>query len=85
MEEELTFSEMVLIYRRRKGLTQEELGKRVGVSKSTISAYESGKSIPDNLNTYFKLAHVLGVPLKEMATYIHDSESDDIPEGFLKM
>ena len=30
----------------RKGLTQEELGEKIGVNKVTISAYELGKIKP---------------------------------------
>ncbi|RYF73780.1 MAG: XRE family transcriptional regulator [Cytophagaceae bacterium] len=49
--------------RRAKGLTQEELGERLGVSKATINGYETGRQ---NLTvvTLKKLAVALGEPLK---------------------
>lgn len=33
--------------RKKCGLTQKELGERVGVSEAAISQYESGKRRPD--------------------------------------
>lgn len=37
-------------YRTKKGLTQEALGKLIGVSKNTILNYEKGKVIPESKN-----------------------------------
>jgi transcriptional regulator with XRE-family HTH domain len=33
--------------RRRHGLTQEEFGDKLGISKSSVINYESGKRVPD--------------------------------------
>lgn len=37
---------MIRNERIRKGLTQEELGERIGVGKAQISKIESGKGVP---------------------------------------
>jgi transcriptional regulator with XRE-family HTH domain len=42
------------------GLSQEELGKLVGVSKVSISGYEKGRKTP-NLKTFLKLIEVLNI------------------------
>ena len=42
----VAFSERVKELRINKGLTQTELGKIIGVVKSTVSLYECGKSYP---------------------------------------
>ena len=34
-------------YRKKKGMTQKELGFRVGVKHNTISGYENGTNEPD--------------------------------------
>ena len=52
------FSERLRILRKDKGLTQEELGEKVGVSNVSISWYESGNRTPDAA-TLNKLADVL--------------------------
>lgn len=43
----------------RKGLTQEELGKRVGVGKAQISKIESGKGL--TIKTVTKVLNALGI------------------------
>lgn len=45
--------------RKAKGLTQEELGKRVGVQKSAIAKYENGKVVNIKRSTLQKLADAL--------------------------
>ncbi|MDR1322431.1 MAG: helix-turn-helix domain-containing protein [Gracilibacteraceae bacterium] len=41
------FSKRLREARKNKGLTQQQLGKAIGVAKSTIAGYESGHSEPD--------------------------------------
>ena len=42
--------EKIYDLRKRKGLSQEELGEAIGVSRQTISKWEMGKTIPDTEN-----------------------------------
>ena len=48
--------------RKELGLSQEELGKRCGVSRQTINAIENNKYDP-TLALAFQLSRVLGVPV----------------------
>jgi transcriptional regulator with XRE-family HTH domain len=48
-------------YRERKGLSQAQLAKAVGVRQATISDLETGKSRRIELDVLDKLARVLGV------------------------
>lgn len=41
------FKDMLTFYRKKEGLTQRELAKKIGVSASTIGMYESGKRFPE--------------------------------------
>lgn len=43
----MKFNEKILDLRKKKGLSQEELGRELNVSRQTISKWESGKSYPD--------------------------------------
>lgn len=47
--------------RTAKGLTQEELGKIVGVQKSAIAKYENGRVVNIKRSTLQKLANALGL------------------------
>lgn len=57
----------IRIARKKKKLTQEQLGKLVGVSEATISKYEVGTREPDN-DMLLRLAEVLGVSVMYLLT-----------------
>ncbi|NJS13757.1 MAG: helix-turn-helix transcriptional regulator [Sphingopyxis sp.] len=46
-------------------MTQADLGERVGVTRQTIAAIESGKYSP-SLEVAFRIARVFGKPLQEV-------------------
>lgn len=52
-------------YRKQKGLTQKELGFRIGVKHNTISSYENGTNEPEQ-NILFAIAEVLGVSINDL-------------------
>ncbi|UCC31258.1 MAG: helix-turn-helix transcriptional regulator [Phycisphaerales bacterium] len=45
-EKKLAFVERVRALREARGLTQEELAERVGVSKSAVVEWEAGRNLP---------------------------------------
>jgi putative transcriptional regulator len=49
-------------------MTQEELANRVGCTRQTIIAIESGKYVP-SLSLAFRIARVFGVPVEEVFQY----------------
>ena len=52
-------------YRKKKGLTQKQLGEIVGVSTSTIAKYENGDLEP-NLKVLSKLAKALDINMNDL-------------------
>lgn len=52
----------LMYYRRSRGLSAEEVAARVGMSTSTIRAYERGARRPP-ADVLVRLADVLGAPL----------------------
>ena len=42
-----TFSEKLLELRRREGLSQEQLADRLGVTRQSVSKWESGAAVPE--------------------------------------
>lgn len=66
--------------RLQDSLTQTELGKRIGIAKSTISLYESGKREPD-FETLEKFADYFNV---SMSTFF-PSPTDPLPSNILPL
>lgn len=58
----MTFNEILLQERKRRGLSQEELAGMVNVSRQAVSKWETGDAMPD-LNKLLALADALGVSL----------------------
>ena len=58
-------------YRSRLGINQTELGKRVGVSRQTISLIERGDYSP-SVTLALKLARICGVQVEDIFQYEED-------------
>ena len=56
----MTFGKRLRAVRKELGLTQKQLGEKIGVGRTTISEYESGKIVPRQ-DGLIKLAEVLKV------------------------
>jgi repressor LexA len=52
-------------FRKARGMTQRELGFRIGVKHNTISGYESGTNEPEQ-NILFAIADVLGISINDL-------------------
>lgn len=52
-------------YRKKSGLTQTELGKKLYVSKQAVSKWETDKTVPD-LDTIKRLSNILNIPSDEI-------------------
>lgn len=61
-------------YRDQAGLTQEELGARVGVTRQTIAAWEKGEREPGVLQLS-RVATALGVPLERLLGLAKEEEA----------
>lgn len=64
----MTFGEKLKDLRVRKGLSQENVAKILGVSRRTIIYYENGTSYPRNRDVYNKLAKEFGVDVNYLRT-----------------
>ena len=49
-------------------MTQQDLADKVGVTRQTIIAIESGKYAP-SLPLAFRIAHIFGVPIEQVFQY----------------
>lgn len=70
------FGEKVKIYRKKAGLTQEQLAEKCECSKQTISGTETGYSFPSS-KVLYNLSHVLEVPLMYLFNFGDDENSSN--------
>lgn len=61
----MTLGERIGRYRKEMGISQEELGHRLGVSRQAVSKWETGRAVPD-MENLLALARLFGVPLPEL-------------------
>lgn len=52
-------------YRKKKQLSQKELGEKIGVKHNTISSYENGTNAPEQ-DTLFGIARALDVKVDDL-------------------
>ena len=72
----MTLAEKLLVLRTEKGLSQEELAEQMGVSRQSVSKWETGQSVPD-LDKIIKLADLFGVTVDEL---VREGERPQPPE-----
>lgn len=79
MAEMQGLSERLVVLRKQKGLTQDELAHELGLSKSGVSKFENGKSnpLPENL---VKLSTLFDVSVDYLLTGAEHSRLDEIPQ-----
>lgn len=65
MHKEAVGNLLIREYRKRAGLTQAELAKRMDVDQSAVSLWESGKTRPLR-KLHQRLAEVLGCTVEEL-------------------
>ena len=58
-------------YRARLGVNQQEMGRRVGVSRQTISQIERGDYSP-SVTLALKLAKLCGVTVEDIFDYVEE-------------
>lgn len=61
----MNIGEQIKKYRKEAGLSQKELGERLGVSQQHIAQYESGKRIP-KIETINNIAGALGIGTRRL-------------------
>lgn len=72
----MNIGEKIKNARLSKGYTQEELGQMIGVQKSAIAKYESGRVVNIKRSTIQKLSDILGIRPSEL---IVEEQKDTTP------
>lgn len=81
MMKELNIAQVITRCRRQKGVTQEELAFYMGVSKASVSKWETGQSYPD-ITFLPQLAAYFNITLDELLGYEPQMELADIRKTY---
>lgn len=80
----LNISKCIVQKRKEKGITQEKLAEYIGVSKASVSKWESGQSYPDIL-LLPELATFFNVSVDELLGYSPQLTNEDIKKMYNKL
>lgn len=61
----MDFKEKLAAIRKDRGLSQEEIAERIGVSRQAVSKWESGESFPD-IDNLIAIGDILGVSIDRL-------------------
>ena len=68
------FRDNLIELRKMANLSQEELAEKIGVSRQTLSKYETGESLPD-IEKCMAIADVFGVTMDDLVHYTKEDKS----------
>mgnify|MGYP000933314589 CR=1 FL=1 len=74
----MTLGQRISEYRKKLGISQEELGARLGVSRQAVSKWERGEADPSTANL-LALGRLYGVPAEELLRAVTGEKNPDTP------
>ena len=72
--------EKIKAARLKKGYTQEELGKLIGVQKSAVAKYEKGRVVNIKRSVLARISKVLNIPPAELVSDIEEKPKETAHE-----
>ena len=75
----MTFGERLLAYRNAVNLSQEKLADKVGVTRQTVSKWETNQSVPD-FDKILPLCEVLGITTEELIKGEKENKNEQLEE-----
>lgn len=81
---ELNIAKTLVLKRKEKGITQEELAAYIGVSKASVSKWETGQSYPD-ITFLPQLASYFNITVDELINYQPQMMKEDIQKLYLRL
>ena len=72
----MSFADNLIELRKLNNLSQEDIAEKIGVSRQTLSKYETGESLPD-IERCKMLADLFGVSMDDLISY-EKNDSDNL-------
>lgn len=73
----------ISLLRKEAGMNQRELGIKLGVGQTTVSAWETGKNEPDNESMH-KMAQLFHCSIGYLAGYEHDHATKGLTQAQIR-
>lgn len=73
----MTVGEKIQTYRKQLGMSQEELGQKLLVSRQTISLWEKDQTVP-TIDNLIRLREIFGVSVDEILGFENIEQKDEI-------
>lgn len=81
---EINISAVIAAKRREKGITQDELAEYIGVTKASVSKWETAQSYPD-ITLLPRLASYFHISIDELIGYLPQMPHDDITKTYNRL
>ena len=81
---EINIAKIILMKRKEKGITQDQLASYIGVSKASVSKWETKQSYPD-ITILPKLATYFNITIDELMAYEPQMTKKEIKNIYLKI
>ena len=81
---EINISTVIAAKRHDKGITQDELAEYMGVSKASVSKWETGQSYPD-ITFLPRLAAYFNISIDELIGYLPQMTAEDIKKNYNRL
>lgn len=81
---EINIGKTIINKRKEKGITQDELAEYIGVSKASVSKWETGQSYPD-ITFLPQLAAYFNISIDELIGYSPQMAREDIRKLYIKL
>lgn len=81
---EIHIHKIIADKRKEKGITQEELAAYIGITKASVSKWETGQSYPD-ITFLPLLASYFNISIDELISYKPQMEQEDIKELYHRL
>lgn len=81
---EINLASVIVAKRREKGITQDAVAAYIGVSKASVSKWETGQSYPD-ITFLPQLATYFNISIDELMGYSPQMEQEDIAKLYTRL
>ncbi len=84
MMKEINIAKTISIKRKEKGITQDELAEYIGVSKASVSKWETGQSYPD-ITLLPQLAAFFNISIDELIGFLPQMTKSEIKKTYCRL